>query len=906
MSDAPTEAELARYAAGDCADDEARAIAARLKDHPEAQAWVERERANAAWLARVRPAAQEPATDESPVTETGSAAEDDTIDGPPRPTGSTPNITGYRITRELKRGGQVAVYQAIQLSTKRKVAIKVPFEGVSTSGAVRRRFKREIELVAQLKHPNIIAIFDSGVASDGRQFFVMDYVRGQPLHTYVRERKLTLEETLRLFARICDAVQYAHLRGVIHRDLKPSNILIDIDGNPKVLDFGLAKTLTAPLETALSISQEVVGTLPYMSPEQTHGNPEEIDTRTDIYALGVVLYELLTGHYPYPVIGAMVDILRNIAETPPTPPSRQWTPDSGVTRRSSGRQRPGQCPIDDDVQTIVLKALAKERDRRYQSASELARDISHYLVGEPIEAKRDSFLYMAGKSFRRHRRNLLTLGAVTVVAMLALYFGLHSGVRREHARSMVAAQKIAEAQACFDAGFYIESLSLLAELDAYDRGVQEVTLLRAQALRALGRASEAVAELRRFLTVSPREAAACALLADLLRADHPEEAARLAASVREYQKDTAEDYYLCALAESEPNRAILWLTRAIVKSARMYDALMARAAHYCRQERFLDAEVDATCARKLRPNDPRPWELLGAIWAKLGRRDEALAALRHATSLDPNSAATWSGVGVAYELLKVHDQAVAAHQQAVKLDAQSAYRWFHLGRAFQGDGDSTNAEAAWQRAVSIDPTQFASNYQLALCADRRRQDDEAEERYRRCLTLPHADRSAVSFALGAFLARMGRLQEAMDRFRETLECDPNNALAMNNIAWYELTSPELTPVNRSAILARARRAYELQPKDINIIGTLALAELQAGDCEVAYRLAQDGQAVEKGDVWTLVIGGQAAVALGRTVEAGDMRQRAGEQVIRKNDPVLKALYDELVQRLNAEPNAPNE
>jgi serine/threonine protein kinase len=272
---------------------------------------------------------------------------------------------GYEIIRELSHGGQGVVYQAIQKTTKQKVAIKVLLEGPYATPSARKRFEREIELVAQLKHPNIVLVFHAGQTPDGRQFYVMEYVRGTPLIAYVREKKLSLGEALRLFAKVCDAIQYAHQRGIIHRDLKPTNILVDAAGAPKILDFGLAKWLAAPAESLVSVSQQVMGTLPYMSPEQARGNPDEIDTRTDIYALGVILYEMLTGDYPYPVVGQMAVVLRCIAEEEPTPPSRKWSRDSGIAHRSSGRLRAGRCPIDDEVQTIVLKSLSKERERRY-------------------------------------------------------------------------------------------------------------------------------------------------------------------------------------------------------------------------------------------------------------------------------------------------------------------------------------------------------------------------------------------------------------------------------------------------------------------------------------------------------------------------------------------------------------
>jgi serine/threonine protein kinase len=358
---------------------------------------------------------------------------------PQAPEGPPPDsFSGYEILKEIHRGGQGVVYQAIQKATKRKVAVKVLLEGPYASKSALKRFEREIELIAQLKHPNIISILHSGTTADGQQFYVMDYVRGTPLNQYVHQKQLTLEETLKLFATVCEAVQYAHQKGVIHRDLKPSNIVVDAQRIPRILDFGLAKWLAAPVDTLVSVSQELIGTLPYMSPEQVRGNPDEIDTRTDIYALGVILYELLTGHYPYPVVGQMADTLKHIAETPPTPPNRAWRSDSGITKRSSKRLRSGKCPIDHEVQTVVLCALAKERERRYQSAGELARDIDCYLAGEPIGAKRDSRWYILKKSVRRYKLPMAI--AASFVLLLATSLAAISGLylRAERARQLAA------------------------------------------------------------------------------------------------------------------------------------------------------------------------------------------------------------------------------------------------------------------------------------------------------------------------------------------------------------------------------------------------------------------------------------------------------------------------------------
>ncbi len=414
-----------------------------------------------------------------------------------QPTTESPGtvIGPYKLIEPIGEGGMGSVWMAQQTEpVKRLVAVKLIKAGMDSRQVI-ARFEAERQALALMDHPNIARVLDGGTTSGGRPYFVMDLVKGVPITRYCDEHHLTPRQRLELFIPVCQAVQHAHQKGIIHRDLKPSNVLVALyDGKPvpKVIDFGVAKAAGPQLtdKTLVTGFGAIVGTLEYMSPEQAEVNQLDIDTRSDIYALGVLLYELLTGSPPFRrkelTQAGMLEMLRVIREQEPSKPSTKLSTAEGLPTLAANRgTEPAKLTklVRGELDWIVMKALEKDRNRRYETANGFAMDVQRYLADEPVLACPPSAGYRLRK-FARRNKGGLAVAALVLFFLVLLGSGVGWVVRDRSAREAEAARQRRERQAKV-AG---EVESIFGEVDRLEKEQKWP-----EALEAARRAEAAVA-----------------------------------------------------------------------------------------------------------------------------------------------------------------------------------------------------------------------------------------------------------------------------------------------------------------------------------------------------------------------------------------------------------------------------
>ena len=571
----------------------------------------------------------------------------------PQSADGLPVIPGYELHSEIGRGGMGVVYKARQVATKRTVAIKVMLAAPFASETARRRFAREVELAARLDHPGIARVLESGTVA-AQPYYAMDYVPGVRLDRYLAETKPDVPALLRLFVSICAAVDSAHQHGVIHRDLKPGNILVDEQAQPHILDFGLAKAIdqadtTQTLAATLSSPGQVLGTLGYLSPEQAAGTAATLDCRTDIYALGVMLFEALTGSLPIDARGRPSEVIQRILEVPPVPPT-QLSP-----------------RVDAELETIVLKSLAKEPAQRYGSARELSEELSRYLGGEPILARRPSSFYVLRKKLIKHRLRIGLGVSVVVLALLALWGGIWWATWQ---RAEVAARELAAArrealwaQQVLDAGDFEAASRTAHGVTARCPELVDGLLVLAQAQYRVRSTEQAIVILERAPADQPSSWATLSLLGEIYRSVGDVKRADELAALARSRPDTADAWYVRSLATLSARNAAEFAEQAVQRDPTNALAWYRLAYLDIRAGRLEAADRAADHLTALEPGGTSSWALKGEV---LVRRHEFQRAIDLYTSLiqsSPNSESFYPSRAIAYRRLKRYGEAIADYDQ---------------------------------------------------------------------------------------------------------------------------------------------------------------------------------------------------------------------------------------------------
>jgi tetratricopeptide (TPR) repeat protein len=696
-----------------------------------------------------------------------------------------------------------AVYEAIQDKPERRVALKVIKLGMTSDSAL-RRFELETQLLGKLHHPGIAQIFDAGTwdAGDGPQpYFAMELVGGTTFGRYVRRPELSLRDKLELVAKVCDGVHHAHQKAIIHRDLKPGNILVEDSGQPKILDFGVARVTDADRQATLQTSAGmIVGTLPYMSPEQVSADPSDLDTRSDVYALGVILYELLAGGLPYDTQRrTLVEAIRAIEREEPPPLHT-------IDRTYRG-----------DIETIAAKALEKDRERRYASAAELAADIRHHLNDEPILARPASTAYQISKFARRNKA--LVGGTLAVIVVLV---GGVIAASRQAARARREAHK-AEAVNAFVEDMLGAANPRSVSRQAPERG-RSITVVQ-----ALGAATAKLDAGR--LAAEPLVEAAVrqtvgATLRDLGEYDAAESSLRKSLDTRRRSLDANDP----ELAETLDGMARLLFMRGKPDDAvpLFREALAIRRRHAAAAPAELAASLNGL-AEMLSDQGKR--EEAGALFiealkleaAHLGagheesaRTRNSRAILLHAEGKLAEADASFlealamrerfqgpdhpDVAGTLYELALVQKdegktaEAIVSMSRAVEIWRRVlgndhpfvATSLASLGALHRNQGNLTEAEVLLRESVGIqrrvvakdDPQLGGSLYNLAKLLQTEGKPDEAEpiarealDIMRKALPADHPNLAALMAGLGSILTDRGRFAEAEPLLRDAVAID---------------------------------------------------------------------------------------------------------------------------------------
>jgi tetratricopeptide (TPR) repeat protein/serine/threonine protein kinase len=748
-------------------------------------------------------------------------------------------IGPYKLLQQIGEGGMGTVYMAEQTKpVQRKVALKVIKPGMDSRQVV-ARFEVERQALAMMDHPHIAKVLDAGTTGSGLPYFVMELVRGVPITKYCDEHHVTPRERLELFIPVCQAVQHAHQKGIIHRDLKPSNVLVaQYDGRPvpKVIDFGVAKATGQKLTERTMYTEfgAIVGTLEYMSPEQAESNQLDIDTRSDIYSLGVLLYELLTGTTPFEKKrlkdAALVEVLRMIREDEPQKPSTRLSTTDELPSISANRGlEPNKLSalVRGELDWIVMKALEKDRNRRYETANGFAQDVHRFLTDEPVLACPPSAGYRFRK-FAQRNKGGLTVGALVLFFLVLLGSGIGWVVRDRSMREVAQTRQRGARQTKL-AG---EVESIFAEVDRLEKEQKWP-----EALEAARRAKAAVAAAEADPATAER---VHQRLKDLEFVDRLEHVRMLQEAWVQGSFDNvgADREYARAFREYGVDVDDLPVETSI-------DRLMARPAFACVLAAALDNWVSSL--RQVSEADVARWKRLVAVTRGIDPepvRDRLRAALgqpvanvrddlrRLAESVDIRAQQPTTLVLLALTLQRVQHPDSALRILLAGQYAHPGDFWLksQLGALLGHQQDFEGAVRFFTAGVAIRPRSAVAHYNLGYALGEQGKLPEAIDACNKAIELDPKFAMAYS-GLGNALRNQKKLPEAIDAYHKAIELDPKFAMAysgLGNALSDQKKLPEAIDAYHKATDAY-HKAIELNPKRAgayNSLGALLCNELK--------------------------------------------------------------------------------